>query len=128
MITKQRKAGWGGGGGHPRTFSKSTSADSEYSELESENRFGENEDNELDNLDELFKGIELEPYQLGHIKKNYERLQKGSSQNKKENMFLINHWEKIWTGKIEWCTCTNCRAESQEIDCLCWREVNYNIK
>ena len=35
-------------------------SDSEYSEQEPENSFDENEDNEIDNLDELFKGIGLE--------------------------------------------------------------------
>ena len=37
-------------------------SDSEYSKHELENSFDENEDNEKDNLDQLFKGMELEPY------------------------------------------------------------------
>ena len=50
--------------------------------------------------------------------------QEGSSQTQKENIFLINHWKNLDVGKIKWCMCKNCRAESQEIDCLCCREVN----
>ena len=37
-------------------------SDSEYSERESKNSFDENEVNEMDNPDELFKGKGLEPY------------------------------------------------------------------
>ena len=66
--------------------------------------------------------MRLEPYQFGP--KNYEKSQEGSSQTQKENIFLVNHWENIRVGKIEWYTCKNCRAESQEIDCLCCREVD----
>ena len=46
---------------------------SEYSEHEWENSFDENEDNEIDNLDELFKGMGLEPNQFEPSKKNYEK-------------------------------------------------------
>ena len=87
-------------------------SDSEYSEHESENSSDKNEDNEIDNLHELFKGMGLEPYQFEPTKKNYEKSQEGSSQTHKENVFLINHWENLRAGKIEWCTCKNCRAES----------------
>ena len=44
-------------------------SDSEYSEHESENSFDENEDNEIDNLEELFKEMGLEPYQFERTKK-----------------------------------------------------------
>ena len=44
-------------------------SDNEYSEHQSENSFNENEDNKLDNLDELFKGMGLEPYQFEPTKK-----------------------------------------------------------
>ena len=37
---------------------------SKYSEHESESSFDENEDNQIDNLNKLFKGIGLEPYQF----------------------------------------------------------------
>ena len=37
---------------------------SKYSEHESESSFDENEDNQIGNLNKLFKGIGLEPYQL----------------------------------------------------------------
>ena len=74
---------------------------SEYSENKSENSFVENEDNRIDNLDELFKGMGLESYQFEHTKKNYEKSQEGSSQTQKENIFFINHWENLWAGKIE---------------------------
>ena len=66
----------------------------------------------------------LEHYQFEPTKKNYEKLQKGISQTQKENIFPINHWENLWFGKIEWCTCKNCRAETWEIDCLSCREVD----
>ena len=80
------------------TFSYRTSlvatsdmSDSVYSEHESENSFDENEDNEIDNLYELFKEMGLEPYQFEPTKKNYEKSQEGSSQTQKKNIFLINH-------------------------------------
>ena len=38
-------------------------SDNEDSKHESENGFDENEDNKIENLDEPFKGIELESYQ-----------------------------------------------------------------
>ena len=98
--------------------------DSENSEHESENSFEEKEDNEIENLDELFKGIELESYQFESSIKNYEKSQEGSSQTQKENICLIIHWENLRVGKIEWCACKKCRAESREIDCLGRREVN----
>ena len=44
-------------------------SDSEYSEHKSENSFVENEDNRIDNLDELFKGMGLESYQFEYTKK-----------------------------------------------------------
>ena len=68
--------------------------------------------------------MEPEPYQFEPTKKKYEKSQEGSSQTQKENTFLINHRENIRVGKIEWCTCKNCRVESREIDCLCCREVD----
>ena len=37
---------------------------SKYSEHESESSFDENEDNQIGNLNKLFKGIGLEPYQF----------------------------------------------------------------
>ena len=37
---------------------------SKYSEYESESSFDENEDNQIGNLNKLFKGIGLEPYQF----------------------------------------------------------------
>ena len=98
-------------------------SDSEYSEHVSENSFDKNEDNEIDNLDELFKGMGIEPYRFEPTKRNYEQSQEGGSQIQKENMFLINHWANIRVGKIEWCTCKNCRIESREIDCLYCREA-----
>ena len=69
-------------------------SDSEYSEHDLENSFGKNEDNEIDNLDELFIGMGLEPYQFEPTKKYYEKSQEGSSQTQKQNIFLINLWEK----------------------------------
>ena len=44
-------------------------SDSKYSELESENSFDENENYEIDNLDKVFKGMGLEPYQFELPKK-----------------------------------------------------------
>ena len=44
-------------------------SNSEYCEHESENSFDENEDNEIENRDELFKGLGLEPYQFEPTKK-----------------------------------------------------------
>ena len=57
----------------------------------------------------------LEHYQFEPTKKNYEKLQKGISQTQKESIFPINHWENLWFGKIEWCTCKNCRAEIERL-------------
>ena len=98
--------------------------DNEDSKHESENGFDENEDNKIENLDEPFKGIELESYQFESSIKNYEKSQEGSSQTQKENICLIIHWENLRVRKIEWCACKKCRAESREIDCLCRREVD----
>ena len=67
----------------------------EYSENESENGSDENEDKEIDNLDERFKGMGLEPYQFKPTKKNHEKSQDEGSQTQKENIFLINHWENL---------------------------------
>ena len=44
-------------------------SNSEYCEHVSENSFDENEDNEIENRDELFKGLGLEPYQFEPTKK-----------------------------------------------------------
>ena len=75
--------------------------DSEYSEHESENSFDENEDNEIDDLDELFKGMGLEPYQFEHTRKIKENHRRGGVRLRRKH-FLINHWENLWVGKIEW--------------------------
>lgn len=32
--------------------------------------------------------------------------------------------EKLRIGNLDWCTCSNCKFESREIDCLCCKEVN----
>ena len=57
-------------------------SDSEYSEHESENSFDKNKDNEIDNLDKLFKRMGLEHYRFQPTKKN-EKSQEGSSQTQK---------------------------------------------
>ena len=75
-------------------------SDSEHSEHEPENSFDENKDTEIDNLDELFKGMGLEPYQFEPNNKNYEKSQEWSSRTQKENIFLINHWEYLRVGKM----------------------------
>ena len=77
-------------------------SDGEYSEHESGNSFDENEDNTIDNLDELLKGMGIEPYQFEPTKKIMKNHRKGSNQIQKENIFLINHWENLRDGKIEW--------------------------
>ena len=97
-------------------------SDSEYSEHKSKNSFDENEESEIDNRDKLFKGMVIELYQFKRIKNNYEKSQERSSQTQKENIFLFNYRENLWVRKTEWCTCNNCRAESQEIDCIYRRE------
>ena len=61
-------------------------SDSEYSEHELENSFEENEDNEIANLAELFKGMGLEPYQFEATKKNYENT--GREQSDSEGKHL----------------------------------------
>ena len=38
--------------------------DSKYSQRKLGNSFGKNEENKIDNLDGLFKGMWLEPYQF----------------------------------------------------------------
>ena len=43
--------------------------DSKYSERKLGNSFGKNEENKIDNLDGLFKGMGLEPYQFQPTKK-----------------------------------------------------------
>ena len=70
-------------------------SDNEDSKHEAENGFDENEDNKIENLDEPFKGIELESYQFESSIKNYEKSQEGSSQTQKENICLIIHWENL---------------------------------
>ena len=62
-------------------------SDNEYSEHQSENSFNENEDNKLDNLDELFKGMGLEPYQFEPTKKNTKNHGKGAVKLKKKTSF-----------------------------------------
>ena len=52
-------------------------SDSEYSQHESENSFDQNEDNEIDNLDELFKGLGLEPGQFRPTKLIMKNQRKG---------------------------------------------------
>ena len=76
------------------TFSYRTSlvaasdmSDSVYSEHESENSFDENEDNEIDNLYELFKKMGLEPYQFEPTKKNYENHRKGAVRLRRKTSF-----------------------------------------
>ena len=49
-------------------------SDSEYSEHKSENSFDENEDKEIDNLDELFKGMGLEPHQFEPTKTKFRKI------------------------------------------------------
>ena len=71
-----------------------------------------NKDNKIDNLDELVKGMRLEPCQFQPTKKNWKKPQERSSQTQKKNIFLIKHWENLQVRKIEWCMCKNCRAES----------------
>ena len=61
--------------------------DSEYSEHESENNFDENEDNEIDNLDELFKGMGLEPYQFEPTKKIMKNHSKGAARHRSKTSF-----------------------------------------
>ena len=90
-------------------------SNSESSEHESENSFDKNEDNKIDNLDELFNPIN------SSLLKNHEKSQEESSQAQKKNIFMNNHWENPWVEKIEWYTS---RAESEETDCLCCKEVN----
>ena len=59
-------------------------SDSEYSEHESENSFDKNKDNEIDNLDKLFKRMGLEHYRFEPTKKKKnEKSQEGSSQTQK---------------------------------------------
>ena len=58
-------------------FLKDTKTDSEHSEHKLENRFDKNKDNEIDSLDELFKGMGLEPYQFEPTK-NMKNHRKGA--------------------------------------------------
>ena len=55
-------------------------SESEYSEHESEQNFDKNKDNKIDNLDELVKGMRLEPCQFQPTKKNWKKPQERSSQ------------------------------------------------
>ena len=62
-------------------------SDSEYSEHESENSFGENEDKEIDNLDELFTRMRLEPYQFEPTKKFMKNHRKGAVRLRRKTSF-----------------------------------------
>ena len=55
-------------------------SESEYSEHESEQNFDKNKYNKIDNLDELVKGMRLEPCQFQPTKKNWKKPQERSSQ------------------------------------------------
>ena len=60
---------------------------SEYSEHESENSFDENEDNKIDNLDELLKGMGLEAYQFEPTKKIMKTHRKGAVRLRQKTSF-----------------------------------------
>ena len=56
-------------------------SDSQYSEHESENSFDKNKDNEIDNLDKLFKRMGLEHYRFEPTKKKKKRKITGREQS-----------------------------------------------
>ena len=60
---------------------------SEYSEHESENSFDENEDNEIDNLHELFKGMGLEPHKFKPTKKIMKNHRNGAVRLRRKTSF-----------------------------------------
>ena len=62
-------------------------SDSEYSQHESENSFDQNEDNEIDNLDELFKGLGLEPGQFRPTKLIMKSQRKGVVRLRRKTSF-----------------------------------------
>ena len=63
----------------------------------------------------------LEASQFEPTKKQIAGREQSDSEGKH-----LSDWSlpKPSDGKIERCTCKNCRAESREIDCLCCREVD----
>ena len=63
--------------------------DRAYSEHESENNFDKNEGNEKDNLDELFKGTGLEPYQYEPTKKIMKNYRKRAVRLRRKTSFLL---------------------------------------
>ena len=60
-------------------------SDSEYPEHQSENSFDENEDNEIDNLDERFKG--KEPYQFEPTKNIMKNHRMGAVKLRRKTSF-----------------------------------------
>ena len=76
-------------------------SDSEYSEHESENSFDKNKNNEIDNLDKLFKRMGLEHYR-------FEPTKKKKMKNHRKGAVRLKKTFKL--ERLEWCTCKNCRA------------------
>ena len=104
---------------------------SSQSSSDSENTFdtSESENEDVDELQKTFNGLKLEAFQFEPTKHD----------NENENVILGDETEvyevqeqqnqptaesQARIGNLNWCSCTNCKIETREIDCLCCKEVD----
>ena len=95
-----------------------------YSDLESSfdtNAEISETDEDLEDLKENFKAMNLEPYQFEPTKE-VENTNKESEINIDEKSFCSEELPRA--GHVGWCMCKNCQVELREIDCLYCKEVD----
>ena len=97
---------------------------------DSENTFdtSESENEDLDELQKTFSGLKLEAFQFEPTKKDFENenetLGDATEINEVQEQQQPTVKNQACIGNLNWCSWTNCKIKTREIDCLCCKEVD----
>ena len=79
---------------------------------------------DLEELNEEFQGLKLEPYQFEPQKLENTLNKEECATEEIASSNIIEEHDNNRAGNNTWCSCGFCSSEKRELDCLCCREIS----